>query len=574
MRWLTLLRLGTSMSVRIKIFVAFSLIVALTAGIVAFAVNLVASASSLVVELYDGPLIALSAARAAELDFVEARSAMLRAITSREPLSLDSSSTATAAVSNVEQSTKKLFEDLGIVHQRLAAQDARGLIDNAMGLSRDWFELGMKVLKPQPGGVLELPMPDALSKKSEQVATAIDMMAEAASAYGFEFRSRAETEASRARSVLIILLGVTVLAGAVIALVVAHSFTKPIIDAMKVSERVAAGDFSGEIKTVRRDELGRLLTSLNAMKESLSLEQRNFHAREEKDRHAFTEQAEQRAFVNAQVKEFRAVIADIVSDIEAVSTRMGGMAKSLAIVTEAADGQVRDAAQSAQTTSENVQTVATTTGQLAGFVTEVDRQIEGTRSVILGASRTAKKAYELVANLDDASKRIDGTVELVRAVAAQTNLLALNATIEAARAGEAGRGFSVVASEVKALASQTAAATEEITSQVTAIQTAAAQTLEAIRSMDSVMEEVISLTAEVSSSVGQQSTATKGISENIQVVAAATRSLANNVAETRGAIGQTRDSMSGVVTTSNDLSVRASSLRSAVEQFLQKVVAA
>ena len=97
------------------------------------------------------------------------------------------------------------------------------------------------------------------------------------------------------------------------------------------------------------------------------------------------------------------------------------------------------------------------------------------------ATEIAQNADQLVGQLSSGASRIGDVVKLIRAIAEQTNLLALNATIEAARAGEAGRGFAVVASEVKTLASQTAKATEEIATQIGAIQGSTAQAVEAIR---------------------------------------------------------------------------------------------
>ena len=124
--------------------------------------------------------------------------------------------------------------------------------------------------------------------------------------------------------------------------------------------------------------------------------------------------------------------------------------------------------------------------------------------------------------LATAAQRIDEVVGFIRSIAGQTNLLALNATIEAARAGEAGRGFAVVASEVKALATQTAKATEEISSQIAEVQSAAKRAVDNVGAITTVMGEIDSFTATIASAVNQQNTAAAEITENIRQAAAGT----------------------------------------------------
>ncbi len=554
------------MSIRYKIFIAFGCVVVLAAAITAYGIKLVASSSALVVDLYDGPLIAAGSARSAQLNFAEARSTMERALFLR--------GAAAAKPELVETPVQNLISDLGVVRERLPAAAAGDTVKNALVLAQDWLALGLTIIKPNPGGVLELPLPRAVMLKADEVSAALDLVAEAANAYGFEFRSQAESEAARAKSTLFVLLGITVLVGTLLAVFTAHSFTGPVIYAMRISERIAAGDLSEEIKTNRNDELGRLLTSLDAMKSALSREQGTLRVQAEQERLQNAEQMARREFMENQVQEFRAAIAGVVSGIENVSARMDNTAMSLATIAKGADRQAEDAVGAAETTSSNVQMIAAATEQLSISVQQVNRQLDRARGAIGGASDTAKNANKLVSSLEEASKNIDGTVALIRAVAAQTNLLALNATIEAARAGEAGRGFAVVAAEVKSLSNQTATATEEIILQVTEIQTATGHALAAIRSIDAIMDEIKELTESVNAAADQQGLATNEISRNIQIAANASQSLTGNVVGTRAAIGETQRSTSEVIDTSMSLTEQTNSLREAVEQFLINVMAA
>src|SRR5205807_1176844 len=227
----------------------------------------------------------------------------------------------------------------------------------------------------------------------------------------------------------------------------------------------------------------------------------------------------------------------------------------------------------ADATSNNVQTVATATSKLGESVQAIKGQIHDATTIVQRATGMAGVANETMGALATAAQHIDEVVGFIRNIAGQTNLLALNATIEAARAGEAGRGFAVVASEVKALATQTAKATEEISSQIAEVQSATKQAVENVGAIAAIMGDIDTFTATIAEAVNQQNAATAEISRNIGQAAAGTASVAQSIAGTAAASENTNRSADLVLTTASDLSRQAAELRSSVDRFLSNVAA-
>jgi methyl-accepting chemotaxis protein len=166
--------------------------------------------------------------------------------------------------------------------------------------------------------------------------------------------------------------------------------------------------------------------------------------------------------------------------------------------------------------SANVQSVASATEEMAGSVGEISRQVHESSKIANEAVKQAHKTDARISELWQAAGRIGDVVKLITAIAEQTNLLALNATIEAARAGDAGRGFAVVASEVKALASQTAKATEEIGTQISGMQAATNESVAAIKEIGGTIGRISEIAETIAAAVEQQGAATQEIARNVQ----------------------------------------------------------
>ena len=448
------------MSIRYKLLLAFSLVFMLAASVAVYAIRAISTADDLVVQLYDQAFMATSHARAAQVRFYEARAKMEQGLLLRESASL-------STLAALDSSMKEVFEELKVVAERMARSNYAGAINQAEMLARDWYLTGMKILTPPPEGLTELPLTASVLAKSDAVATAIDQVVEDASAYGFEFRFAAQASVAAMRRNLIILASAFGMLVVVLSLGIARSFMLPLRSAMAFSERIAAGDLSTNVRTSRRDEFGRLLVSLGKMQDALRAQaaaQRSGAEAKERD-HAT--QVARRQQMEKQIAHFRDAVGDM---LHTMTERMHSTAQTLSSIAKQANGKAIVAAGAAEQTSSNVTTVAAAAEELGTSVKMIMGEIERATIVVGEAGDIARDANQTISGLAETTKRIDSVVSLIRTIAEQTNLLALNATIEAARAGNAGKGFAVVASEVKALATQTAKATEDISVQIADVQ--------------------------------------------------------------------------------------------------------
>jgi methyl-accepting chemotaxis protein len=215
--------------------------------------------------------------------------------------------------------------------------------------------------------------------------------------------------------------------------------------------------------------------------------------------------------------------------------------------------------------------VAGAAEELSASVVEIGRQVRQSASAVEQTGQRAEKSISEIESLAVATQRIDGVLTLIQAIAGQTNLLALNATIEAARAGEAGRGFAVVAHEVKALAGQTAKATEEIGHNVSMIQASTKNAVDAVREIGSAVHGINDITSNIASAVGEQDAATREISVNAQSAAQGNQTLVANIASLSDAIGETDMAAASVLTMAAELTSTAETLSSEVEKFFHNL---
>ena len=228
---------------------------------------------------------------------------------------------------------------------------------------------------------------------------------------------------------------------------------------------------------------------------------------------------------------------DVTAMVEAREYRKSVLAEMAVQISEIAAAAVQssqlanESAGATEGASENVQAVASGAEELASSIAEISRQVAEAASVSSSAVEKSSQAQSVIAELEGAALSIGEVLRLITDIAEQTNLLALNATIEAARAGEAGKGFAVVASEVKSLASQTAKATEQISRQIDAVQGNTRVAVSTIDEIQRVIDQLNEISTGISTAVEEQSAVTADISSNMQTAADGVRTVSANITE-------------------------------------------
>ena len=367
------------------------------------------------------------------------------------------------------------------------------------------------------------------------------------------------------------ILGIAIISGS-IAWLIGRSISIPLGQLGARMKGLANGELEGDIPGIGRgDEVGAMAATVQIFKDN-AVRIRGLEKAEAETQERAA--AERRAAMESLANDFERSVNGIVRSVSTAAAGMQSTAQSMTATASDASARAATVGAASQSASNNVGTVAAAAEELSSSVAEISRQVTRSSEIASKAVGDAERTNATVQVLSTGAEKIGEVVKLIHSIAAQTNLLALNATIEAARAGESGRGFAVVASEVKALANQTAKATEEISAQVAAMQSSTSDAVAAISGITETIAQMSEITVSISTAIDQQGDATREIARNIQQVAAGSGEISAHIGGVTTAAAATGTAATDVLTNARELDNQSGMLRNAVDGFLTKVRAA
>jgi methyl-accepting chemotaxis protein len=406
---------------------------------------------------------------------------------------------------------------------------------------------------------------------------------------------RADAMVARLTGMLAMVTAGVLVALTILATVLVARFVRPLVGLTAGMNELAGGRFDVVLPGLDRgDEIGAMARAVETFKVK-SAEKAHAEAEARQTEQAREAEAARLTAEREQVRQkeaaehaaaarrtamyeladgFQHAIGTIIDTVSSTSRHLEAAAAGLsrtASTTQTLSDAVAGASRQA---SGNVQSVAKAAEQVTASVHEIGRQVQESSRIARDAVEQARATDARVTALSTAASRIGDVVKLITAIAEQTNLLALNATIEAARAGEAGRGFAVVANEVKALATQTAKATEDIAGQIGGIQGETGAAVAAIKTIGSTIGRIAEISAGIAAAVDEQGAATEEIARNVGAAAEGTAQVAGTIMDVSRGAADTGSASTQVLASAEQLAGESSRLKDEVDKFLTTVRAA
>ncbi len=553
------------MSIRTKLIAIFlGLLVAFGAKSF-YSLQTLDTLGALATDMYDGPVMSVNYVQISARNFADSNAFLT------QTLQFDNRVDWKTAIPDFNKRIDTLLENLRVVKDRAEAGDSKKAVDESINLIETWRKAALVQLGATDGGALAVIDSNQVDVMRDKVGVALDNLTEMILAEGFQSRDNAEHSVAAKHREDLIITGVIFVLGLLAAILLARNIVRPVRVAVGTADRIANGDLSNQLDSNRRDEVGQLLAALDRMQSAL----KDQRAQEERINAEKATEAEARSAREREIERlsggFSAKIGELMKGVSGACTTLSDTAAQMESLATETNTLASSARENASSASGNVERISSATEQLAGSIDEISHLVEESTKISTQAVGQMDETSGTVRMLNEVSVKIGEIVNLIRGIAEQTNLLALNATIEAARAGDAGRGFAVVAQEVKALANQTARATEEIETQVSTMQSAASGTSTSIESFVGIVGRINELSQQVASAISAQNQATREISSNASATASGAVELSGQINTLGGASERTGEASGHVIGATRAVTEQATLIQHEVDSYIERM---